>query len=198
MKKHILTIVVSIVAGLLLLSMIGKKILTSPYKVSVIEQAQVLVSPQSAFSLFELAMAIKANDPNILLIDIRSGEEYSKGRLPNAVNVPFDKLFNKDYSEYVSQGDELQRVIYSNTEAEAARVLALLSMRGYANFKTLNGGYSVAKKYVVESPSPSYYHYNDEQKKYNYARLMPAGAASASPAPKEEVKIQATSPRGGC
>ena len=198
MKKHILTIVVSIVAGLLLLSMIGKKILTSPYKISAVEQAQMLVSPESSFSLFELAMAVKANDPNILFIDIRVEEEYSKGRLPNAVNVPLADLFHSDYSEYIQQNGYQQKVIYANTEAEAARALALLSMKGYNNFRVLNGGYPLAQKYVIDNPTPSYYHYNDEQKKFNYSRLMPAGAATATQTPKEEVKVVPTTPRGGC
>ncbi|PKP37771.1 MAG: hypothetical protein CVT98_05705 [Bacteroidetes bacterium HGW-Bacteroidetes-15] len=197
MKKHILTLIVSIIGGILLLSMIGKKSLTSPYKLSVMEQTQILASPQSSFSLLDLSLAIKANDPNTLFIDLRSEQDYAKGHLPNAINVPLTKLFDAEYSEYIDGRKDLVKVVYANGEVDASRALSLLVMRGYSNFKVLRGGYSIASAFIVSKPTPSYYHYSEDQKKYNYSRLMPAGGSSAQ-APKQEQPLVGGVPRGGC
>ncbi|MDD3569154.1 MAG: hypothetical protein PHT92_12210, partial [Bacteroidales bacterium] len=75
MKKHILTIVISIIAGIILLSMVGKKLLTSPYKHSVQDQLTMMVSSESSFTLHDLALAVRSNDPNVLFIDTRTEEQ---------------------------------------------------------------------------------------------------------------------------
>jgi rhodanese-related sulfurtransferase len=197
MKKHSLIIVVSIIGGILLLSMIVKNSLTSPYKVSVKDQAQILASSQSSFSLLDLAMAIKDYDPNILFIDLRPEVDYANGHLPNAINVPLPKLFDVVYSEYIDGREDIVKVIYANGEVDASRALSLLAMRGFKNFKVLSGGYAIASDFIISEPTPSYFHYSEEQKKLNYNRLMPAGGSSAQ-APKQQQTIELGVPRGGC
>lgn len=46
---------------------------------------------------------IKANDvayyigrPNVLIIDLRDYEDYKKGHIPSAVNIPYDSLDNEE------------------------------------------------------------------------------------------------------
>ncbi len=197
MKKHALTITVGAIAAVVILSMIGKKLLTSDYPISIEDKVGLLVSPESIFSLYNLAMAVKANDPNILLIDIRTAEEYAQGRLPNAVNVPIDMLFDKEYSEYIKGRSDKVKVLYANTEAEAIRANALLLLEGMKPFKVLNGGYSVAKEFVVKTQNPAYYHFSDEKMRYNYSQQMPAGGKMNQPAQEVQV-IDVLVPRGGC
>jgi rhodanese-related sulfurtransferase len=197
MNKNILTIIVSIIGGILLLSMIGKNWLTSPYKVSVKEQAKILTSPQSSFSLLDLAMTIKEYDPNILFVDLRSEQDYADGHLPYAINVPLGKLFDPEYSEYIDGRKDLVKVVYANNEVDASRALSLLVMRGYSNFKVLSGGYFIASEFIISKPTPSYYLYSEDQKKFNYTKLMPAGGSSAQ-APKQEQLEVSGVPRGGC
>jgi rhodanese-related sulfurtransferase len=197
MKKHILTIVLSIVFGILILSMIGKKVLTSSYSHSAQEQAKILVANTASFSLFDLSMALKENNANILLVDIRSEKEFTNGHLPNAINIPIEVLLNTDLSKYIDFKGDKQLVLYGNTESDAIRALSLLLIDGNTKVKALNGGYPIAKEFIVENPTPSYFHYSDEQIQFNYGRLMPAGTASMQTA-TEPISDQPSTPRGGC
>lgn len=197
MKKHILTIVVSIIAGIFILAMIGKKIFTTPYKVSVEQQITQLTSDESRFSLYELSVNMQSKNPNILLLDVRNEKEYEQGHLTNAINVPASKLLHTDFSEYINGNERLTKVLYGNSEAQAARALSILINEGYTSFKVLNGGYAIAKEKIVQERNPSYYYYMDEQKKYNYSKLMPAGETTSQDT-QEEVSVEADVPRGGC
>ena len=197
MKRHILGITVSVIAAVVILAMLGKKIVTSPYTISIEDNAELLVSPDADFSLYNLAMAVKTNNPDILLIDIRSAEEYKQGRLPNAVNVPIDKLFDDEYSEYITGRNDKVKVLYASTEAEAIRATALLILEGHNHFKVLSGGYFVARDFVINSQNPAYFHYNDEKMRYNYSQQMPAGGKMNQPAQEVQV-IDVLVPRGGC
>jgi rhodanese-related sulfurtransferase len=197
MKKHILTIVISIIAGILLLSMLGKKLLTTPYMHSAQEQMEMMVSPESSFSLYELALAVKSNNPNILFIDIRTEDQYQQGHLPNAINVPIDMLFHSDYAEYIEGRSDKVKVLYANNEAEAIRANVLLTLNGLSGFRVLDGGFSVANNRVVTNPTPSFFHYSDEKMRHSYGTLMPNGAKTAQPLSKEVV-VDVSVPRGGC
>lgn len=197
MKKHILTIVISIIAGIILLSMVGKKLLTSPYKHSVQDQLTMMVSSESSFTLHDLALAVRSNDPNVLFIDTRTEEQYQQGHLPNAINVPISNLFHSDYAEYIEGRSDKLKVLYANNEAEAIRANALLMLNGLYGFRVLEGGFSVAYNHVVKSPTPSFFHYSDEKMRHSYGTLMPNGAKTAQPA-SEEVVVDVSVPRGGC
>jgi rhodanese-related sulfurtransferase len=197
MKKHIITIVVAVIGGLLLISMVGKKMLTSSYKVSLATQIQVLSSSESSFSLLELDMAIKTNDPDIMLIDLRTKEEYEKSHLPNAVNVPIEMLFDSEFVEYIKGGQSKIKVLYATSEAEAYNALSILAMKGNGKFRVLNGGFPIAYSSIIKTNNPARFHYTDEQMKYNYKRLMPSGESSKS-STAEKITFQASVPRGGC
>lgn len=198
MKKHVFAIVVSSFVAILLISFIGKKILAGDYKMSVKQKASLITSSETIFSLYDLYMAIQTNDPKLLLIDIRSESDYALGHLPNAINVPIDQLFNKENKEYINTDASIQRILYGKDESQAVKALAILVGRGYSNFKILSGGYEIARKYVVENPKPSYFHYSDEKKKYDYPKLMPAGTSTSSSNQQKKDDVVASAPRGGC
>lgn len=198
MKKHAFTIIVSSFVAILLISYVGKNFFAGDYKLSVKQSASLITSSETSFSLYDLYIAILNNDPAVMLIDIRSEDDYAKGRLPNAINIPLDQLFSKANSEYINRDASTQKVLYGYDESQAVKALTLLVGRGYSNFKILNGGYEIARRHVVENVKPSYFRYSDERKKYNYPKLMPAGASKSSSNQQEMDEVAATAPRGGC
>lgn len=198
MKKHTVSIAVAAFVGVFLLAFIGKKLLTSTYTVSVAEQISQLTAAGAKFSLLNYALALKTNDPNVLLIDIRSEDDYKQGHLPNAINIPINKLFDKEYNDFIGGGDHLTKVLYGNNEAQALNALLMLTLRGKKGFKMLNGSYDVAYQFVVNNPTPSYFHYSDELKRHNYNSLMPAGGRVSTYTPKGAASIEPIAPRGGC
>lgn len=199
MKKHILTITLSSIIGLLLIAMIVKRMVTSPYKISVNDQIEMTQSEAFQFSLAEYHTALQLDKTNILFIDVRCEAEYSKGHLPNAVNVPLAKLMNAEYSEYINNNDSLAKVLYANSQSDATNALSILLMNGInLNFKYLRGNYAIAQQYIVQQPTPSYFFFSDEQAEYNYTQLMPAGSASVNGVNNQEVKVDLNALRGGC
>lgn len=199
MKKHILTLILASIIGILLIAMIVKRVVTSPYKIAVSDQIEMIESEVSQFSLAEYHTALQLQATNILLIDVRSEAKYEKGHLPNAVNVPLANLMNLEYSEYINNSDRLTKVLYADSEAEATNALSILLMNGInVNFKYLLGSYSIAQQYIVLQPTPSYFFFSDEQAKYNFKQLMPTGSASVNSTESQEVKVEVNAPRGGC
>jgi rhodanese-related sulfurtransferase len=196
MKKYTFTIIVSSFAALLLVATVAKKVFTSDYKISAKQQAKELATKDITFSIYDYLHYTKLNNPKVLIIDIRTEEEFAKGHLQNAVNIPVANLFDKVNKEYIDNSYHTTKVLYANSEAEAHRALSMLMMKGYSGFKVLLGGYAMASEYVHKNLNPSYLHYADENKQFNYQRLMPVETGGTSA--KDEIKVEASTPRGGC
>ncbi len=89
------------------------------------------------------------NNPNTLLIDVRSPGEYSDtskygslniGRLKNAINIPIDSLDNQ-LSKLKSEIDK-PIVLYCSHSQRSRRVGKTLVEAGFKNVYNLNGGMS--------------------------------------------------------
>ena len=77
--------------------------------------------------------------PGDILIDLRETEDYLKGHLPGAVNVPFDKL--EDVFVRIEKGRNV--FLYCETGSHSMLASRILSSKGYKVYN-LYGGY----KYV--------------------------------------------------
>ncbi len=200
MKKHILTLVLTAFVGLLLLAMVVKRVVTSPYKISIQNQLELLQSNEHSFSLAEYYEALQLKETDILLVDIRTPEEYEKNHLPNAINIPLREITSDTYAEYINNNPRLTKVIYGNKEVDAVNALSILFTHGFTkNFKYLRGGFALANKYVIQKPTPSFFFYSDEQARFNYSKLMPAGSPINGATNTADVDIEEpAAPRGGC
>lgn len=94
-------------------------------------------------------------EPDIMIVDARSKEEYFEGHIEGAVNIPVSDTFNpeknrdrvgnlKHISELFSNAGikkELTVVIYDgNTYIDAGRVFWVFEVYGHKNVKLLDGG----------------------------------------------------------
>lgn len=78
---------------------------------------------------------VEDND-SILIVDVRTLQEFRGGAFPDAVNIPVDELMNR-YSELGSnKGREI--VVYCASGARSAYAQRMLSQLGFTNVK--NGG----------------------------------------------------------
>lgn len=64
--------------------------------------------------------------PDAVLLDVRTPEEYARGRVPDSVNLPLDRL------ESIPYGPERPLFVYCHSGARSARACAWLSRRGYS------------------------------------------------------------------
>lgn len=115
-------------------------------------------------------------NPNLVVIDIRLGEEYAVGHIPNAINVPFPEAFENPSSQWYVERDGLMLEVPEKADlfhtigaagiqidslvvvvpkaelphpiVDATRVADTLMYAGIKNVAVLDGGYD---KWVGES-----------------------------------------------
>lgn len=75
--------------------------------------------------------------PDLMVIDVRSPEDFEKYHLPGAVNYPVKALLEKEKENINS---DMVTVFTSNGDNEASQVWLLLRMMGYNNIYVLQGG----------------------------------------------------------
>jgi len=93
-----LTIIVLVFVGFFTIGIIGKSMLTSGYKQSVVSMTKELTSEQRFINIADLQTLITSGN-QYLLVDVRDTVAYKSGRLPNAVNMPISELFSDDYAD---------------------------------------------------------------------------------------------------
>lgn len=84
----------------------------------------------------DLKARIDANDNKMLLLDLRKAEDYAKGHIKSAINVPFGKV--NEYLDNLPVDKEI--IIYCYTGQTAGQAVAIMNMYGY-NAKSLNLGF---------------------------------------------------------
>lgn len=85
----------------------------------------------------ELKKLLKENT-GILLIDVRSPQEFSEGRINSAINIPLYDISKK--ANVVLKNKEENIIVYcqsGNRSKEACKILLKL---GYSNLYNLKGG----------------------------------------------------------
>lgn len=78
--------------------------------------------------------------PNVLIIDLRDREDYLKGHIPSAVNIPYDKL--EDEKKNINRNNIL--ILYCDRGHISLLAARDLMKYGY-QIKSLYGGISAYK-----------------------------------------------------
>jgi rhodanese-related sulfurtransferase len=78
----------------------------------------------------------------MMLLDVRTDEEYKKGHIPGAVHVPLADIGEK--IKKLKKGKEL--VVYCQSDNRSIWAIKRLMGMGYKNLYNLKGGYSAWKR----------------------------------------------------
>lgn len=105
-------------------------------------------------SIDEMANALINNDPEYQLIDLRSEEEFKQFSLPGAINIPFAKLFDEEWSPYIDQIAR-KNVFYSNGTTLSCEAWLLTRQKGYKNNYILKGGLNNWYATIIDPKEPS-------------------------------------------
>jgi rhodanese-related sulfurtransferase len=97
---------------------------------------RVLAAPGEPIKAPELAARIEAGKAPVIL-DVRSTDEFAKGHIPGAVNVPFNKLADELAGLKLPTSDEI--VVHCEHGGRAAKAEAVLREAGYTNARDLTG-----------------------------------------------------------
>jgi rhodanese-related sulfurtransferase len=83
------------------------------------------------------AQAELAKDPSILLLDVRTSDEYRSGHIPGSIHIPLDRL-----PEQIGQKvpDKTARLfVYCLSGGRSSQACGWLRQNGYANVTNIGG-----------------------------------------------------------
>lgn len=85
----------------------------------------------------QLLTALKSAEHNIVVLDVRSPEEYKEGHLNNAINVSHNTVADK--LAQLSQYKDNTVVVYCRSGRRAAFAEKILNENGFKNLRHLTG-----------------------------------------------------------
>ena len=97
------------------------------------------ISTERYMSTDRLAHILINQDPSFILIDVRDEKSFAGYTLPNAINIPLEKLLDEDSKTYFNQ-NQYNVVLFSNDNFYADQAWILCTRLGYKNMRVLKGG----------------------------------------------------------
>jgi rhodanese-related sulfurtransferase len=170
--------------------------------------AETITNESDHIAAEELAKWLIDKKPDLLVVDMRSAEEFAQYHIPGAVNIPFNKLFEPEAQGALS--DDKTIVLYSNGGTHAAQAWVLLKQMEIESYVLL-GGLNYWTEAILNPKAPNDLVADTEILKYQFQKsasgyFAPSGAVSASAdslrtAAKPKVQIdvkQKKKARAGC
>lgn len=117
----------------------------------------------------QVADMIIQKDPSLLLIDVRTPEEYQKYGLPGSFNIPLDNVLADEWYDYVNQ-DIYLNVFYSNGNTRANEAWMITRQLGYENNYVLLGGLNYWVETILNPTPPASTDPDDEFARYDFRK----------------------------
>ena len=85
----------------------------------------------------DMAIVELQNNPNIVLLDVRSKEEHEEKRIPNSISIPLDELEERIANEIKDKQTKI--FVYCKTGIRSEQASKTLVSLGYTNVYNLGG-----------------------------------------------------------
>jgi len=126
MKKIFIGIV------LVLATIVLGKSLVQPKSCGAVCGAQIVTVDALDFSK-------KTNQPNVVVIDVRTSQEYATGYLQNAINIDFND--KNGFFESINSLDKTKTyMIYCRSGNRSGQAMEVMSQQGFTHIFNLDGG----------------------------------------------------------
>ncbi len=83
------------------------------------------------------AFQMLKTDPSILVIDVRTPEEFKEGKIAKSINIPLDQLESLIVKKVPDKNKKLFVICYSGSRSAAA--MRILKHLGYTNIFDIGG-----------------------------------------------------------
>ena len=121
---------------------------TTMHRIHDPERARAFFEDKLAFTTgpVELEKWIKTGEDNLVVVDVREAEDFAKGHIPGAINLPKEKWGNPE-----GLSREKTNVVYCYSQQchLAANACAQFAAAGYPVME-LEGGFDVWKKHELD------------------------------------------------
>lgn len=166
---------------------------------------QYIVQPSRFVSTDQVAKLMINGDPSLLLVDVRTSDEYEDYSLPGAINIPMENLLEEDNLSYFGNPG-VKVVLYSNDDIFADQSWVLLKRLGFSDIYVMKGGLNTWMETIIDPVEPSADAPADEHALYAFrkgAQMFFTGAqADVDNGTKVKVNVKrrekATVAAGGC
>ena len=89
------------------------------------------------------------NNENLVIIDVRTPNEYATGHLPKAINIDF---YDKNFKDQINQLDkEGNYLVYCRSGNRSSQAIALMKELGFNNLDELVGGVLANKNLICQT-----------------------------------------------
>jgi sulfur-carrier protein adenylyltransferase/sulfurtransferase len=135
-KKYFIPIVLLVGLGLVLALLPPKKTYTEVQPEELLRQ---ITSSSRFISPDVVADRLIKKDPTLMLVDVRSPEEYSAFSLPGASNIPLKDILQPEKQELLNQKG-VEAIFYSNGDILSDQAWILCKRKGLQNIYVMRGG----------------------------------------------------------
>lgn len=170
--------------------------------------AEAITNETDHITAEQLAKWLIDKRPEVLVVDMRSAEEFAQYHIPGAINIPFVELFDEASQQTLSNDKMI--VLYSNGGTHAAQAWVLLKQMGIESYVLL-GGLNYWAEAILNPKAPNELAADSEILKYQLQKsasgFFAPGGAIAAPAdstiapakPKVQIDLQKKKKaRAGC
>lgn len=91
-------------------------------------------------STAEMLEILKTND-NVILLDVRSSQEYREGNLPGSINIPLYEIQKRANMELKNKDAII--IAYCSAGTRSKKAIKILRKLGYKNLYTVEGGINI-------------------------------------------------------
>ena len=119
--------------------------------VSLTDIAQAAARSEDRVNVKDLASWLIEERGDFVLVDVRLPEDYERGMIGGARNIPIVQLFTEQ--TLGSLPDDRKLIVYSNGSQNAAKAAVLLRLSGF-NAHVLTGGYVAWHQQVLNPDIP--------------------------------------------
>ena len=88
-------------------------------------------------SLEEIEKIMQDNE-NVILLDVRSPQEYDEGHMQNAINIPTYEIYKK--AQNIIEDKNTIIICYCTLGVRSKKAIKMLKKLGYKNLYHLDGG----------------------------------------------------------
>lgn len=88
-------------------------------------------------SILEVEQIKKVN-PNCILLDVRSVQEYREGHLKNSINIPLYNIKTNSNLKFCNKDSII--IVYCQSGVRSKKAIKILRKNGYNNLYNLKGG----------------------------------------------------------
>ncbi len=154
---------------------------------------QEMIQPTRYVSTDQVAKMLIQADPSLMLVDVRSADEYEEFSLPRSINIPLENLLDKENLSYF--GVPGTKVVFvSNDDIKADQTWVLVKRLGFNGTYVLKGGINCWMQTIIDPQRPSDDAPSADFKTYTFRKgaqmYFTGGGIDDSDASKVDVQIR--------